>query len=168
MLTDRFSIAELEQSDIIPERYDMPGNAHLLDGTIGDACAAALAVQTKQEADVELLIVTAIHLHQAGGTISWREGFVRAREAIAWYAFACDVSEGGYIGETDPETNHESLLRRREITASRDIAFEMYGARLNLREGKTSREPEQRMEHIARRIAKKRPRVTPGQMPTLF
>lgn len=160
---DEFNIAELQTSDAIPDRYEMPGNKHILESTIGDVMSAALAVQTPQEAEVELLMVVAAHLHAAGGVMSWRQAFVEARQSIAWYAFACDISDGLYIGETDPETNHEILIRKRENTAMRDVAFERYGAQLNLVDRPESPEPGRRMEMIAKRIASKKPRVVAEQ-----
>lgn len=161
-LTD-FNIAELQHSDAIPDRYEMPGNRHILESTIGEVLSAALAVETPQEADVELLMVVAMHLHAAGGTMSWRQAFVEARASIAWYAFACDVSAGAYIAETDPETNHETFIRRRENTAMRDVAFERYGAKLNLVDAPESNAPARRMKAIAQRIASKKPRVMAEQ-----
>lgn len=163
MRFDDFNIAELQHSDAIPDRYEMPGNKHILESTLGDVIAPALAVQTPQEADVELLMVVAMHLHAAGGVMSWRQAFVEARASIAWYAFACDISDGLYMAETDPATDHKTLIRRRENTAMRDIAYERYGAQLNLVDAPESREPAKRMKAIAQRIAGKKPRVVAEQ-----
>lgn len=167
-LTDRFNVAELQHSDAIPDRYSMPGNRHLLEASWGDVLKAALAVETKEEAEVELLMIAATHLHLAGGTLSWKRAFNEARSSIAWFAFACDMANGsGYEGKTDAGSSppHTVLLYKRENTAARDVAFKFYGARIQLRDStdERNREAGERMERIGKRIASKKARPAIAQ-----
>lgn len=88
MVSDRFNIALLQSSDVIPSQSDLPGNRSLLDAPLGDWIQAALNVTTEEEAKRFLLDITAVYLWRHSGVLSWAKAVAMARDSIWWMAFA--------------------------------------------------------------------------------
>lgn len=160
MISDRFNIALLQSSDVIPSQSDLPGNRNLLDAPLGDWLREALDVQDEDDAKAKLLDITAVYLWRNSGRLSWRGAVAMAREAIAWMAFARDVKGGGgFIGKTEPEDGkdaHTRLAWRIENTAARDAAFQWYGAKVTIREVEEEKLSPERMERAANRLRRNR------------
>ena len=157
---DRFHIAELQQSNIIPAQHDLPGNRNLVEAPLGDWLSDALAVTNQEDADQRLLEIAAVHLWRNVGVLSWEKAFVMAKESIVWFAFAKDVSGGNaFTAKTRPEEGpdaHTEIVWRIENTTHRDIAFQWYGARMQIRDLPVGNGPRDRMERIGQRLTSKR------------
>jgi DNA adenine methylase len=162
MISDRFNIATLQHSTVIPAQHDLPGNRNLLEAPLGDWLIAALEVETQDEADQRLLEIAAVHLWRNVGVLSWEKGFAMARENIAWFAFARDVSKGNaFMAKTGPEEGegaHTQIVWRIENTAARDLARKWYGAVLVVRDELPGDGRRERMDQIGRKFTPKKGR----------
>ena len=159
-MLDCFNIAELQQSNIIPAQHGLPGNRNLVEAPLGDWLSDALAVTNQEDADQRLLEIAAVHLWRNVGVLSWEKAFVMAKDSIVWFAFAKDVSGGNaFTAKTGLETGpdaHTEIVWRIENTTHRDLAFQWYGARMQIRDLPAGNGPKERMERIGQRLTPKR------------
>lgn len=176
-MLDRFNIAELQQSTVIPDRHALPGNQMLIEAPLGDWLRESLEVATQEDADEKLLLIAAVYLWRNMGKLSWKKGFAMARENIAWMAFARDVSKGGaFTAKTGPDEGHDAhtkILWRIENTTARDAALHWYGAKIVIHDQPEGDGPRSRMDAVSARIARKGGRRAaqpepPKEQPNLF
>ena len=158
MIKDAFNISVLQDDDRIPDQSELPGNKYLVEAPLGDWIRDALEVTDEESAKSRLLDITAVYLWRNVGVLSWRAAVAQARDAIAWIAFAKDVSKGNaFTGKTDPASGHTTLLYRIENTTWREIAFNWYGAKIQLRDRQSAPEvSEARMNALGNRIRRNR------------
>lgn len=129
------AISELEALDSIPARDSLPPHVLAPDVAIGATYGPALEITDPAQADEwlrncvlhELRFRTIVE-KDADGCVrpracTFREAFARARQGIAWFAFAVDVSTGQFAVR-----DADGKRRVVETRANRDHVERMFGA----------------------------------------
>lgn len=121
--------------DSIPALAELPPPATLRSDTLGSLYGPTLTETSASEADYLLRALALHELHfrsivekddhgyPRSRACTFREAFTRARQGIAWFAFAADVSAGRYeiLGADGKKTAVETR-------ANRDHVERMFGA----------------------------------------